>query len=49
MEKKLNETYKNENMMRILYLGFEDRMNDVGKQTRVGDDSSRTYHSVMAM
>jgi hypothetical protein len=48
-EKKWKELYKNENMMRILYRGFEDWLNDVGKQIKVGDDSSRTYHSVMAM
>ncbi len=48
-EKKWKETYKNENMMRILYRGFEDWLNDFGKQIKVGDDSSRTYHSVMAM
>ncbi len=35
--------------MRILYRGFEDWLNDVGKQIKVGDNSSRTYHSVMAM
>ncbi len=47
--KKWKETYKNENMMRILYRGFEVWLNDVGKQIKVGDDSSRTYHLVMAM
>jgi hypothetical protein len=49
VEKKWKETYNNENMMRILYRGFEDWLNDVGKQIKVGDDSSRTYHSVMVM
>ncbi len=35
--------------MRILYRGFKDWLNDVGKQIKVGDNSSRTYHLVMAM
>ncbi len=35
--------------MRILYRGFEDWLNDVRKQIKVGDDSSRTYHLVIAM
>jgi hypothetical protein len=48
-EKKWKETYKIENMMRILYRGFKDWLNDVKKQIKVGDNSSRTYHSVMAM
>jgi hypothetical protein len=48
-EKKWKEMYKNENMMRILYRGFKDWLNDVGKQIKVGDNSSRTYRSVMAM
>jgi hypothetical protein len=48
-EKKWKETYKNENMMRILYRGFKDWLNDVGKQIKVGDSSSKTYHLVMAM
>ncbi len=48
-EKKWKETYKHENMMRILYRGFKDWLNDVRKQIKVGDDSSRTYHLVMTM
>ncbi len=48
-EKKWKETYKNENMMRILYPWFEDWLNDVRKQIKVGDNSSRTYHLVMVM
>jgi hypothetical protein len=48
-EKKWKETYKCENMMRILYHGFKDWLNDVGKQIKAGDDSSRTYHLVMVM
>ncbi len=48
-EKKWKEMYKNENMMRILYRGFEDWLNDVRKQIKVGDNSYRTYHLVMAM
>ncbi len=48
-EKKWKETYKNENMMRILYCGLEDWLNDVEKQIKVGGNSSRTYHWVMAM
>ncbi len=30
-EKKWKKMYKNENMMRILYHGFEDWLNDVGE------------------
>jgi hypothetical protein len=48
-EKKWKERYKNENLMRIFYRGFKDWLNDVRKQIKVGDDSSRTYHLVMAM
>jgi hypothetical protein len=48
-EKKWKETYKNENMLRILYRGFKDWLNDVGKQIKVGDNSSRTCHSGMVM
>jgi hypothetical protein len=48
-EKKWKETYKNENMMRILYHIFEDWLNDARKQIKVGDNSSRIYHSVMVM
>ena len=35
--------------MRIFYRGFKDWLNDVRKQIKVGDDSSRTYHLVMTM
>jgi hypothetical protein len=48
-EKKWKETYKNENMISILYHVFKDWLNDVGKRIKVGDNSSRTYHLVMAM
>ena len=34
--------------MRVLYGGWEQWLNSHGKLYRVGDDSSKTFYSVMA-
>ena len=47
-EKNWRKVYKDETFMRVLYGGWERWLNSHGKLHRVGDDSSKTFYSVMA-
>lgn len=47
-EKNWRKVYKDETFMRVLYGGWERWLNSHGKLYRVGDDSSKTFYSVMA-
>jgi hypothetical protein len=47
-EKNWRKVYKDETFMRVLYSGWERWLNSHGKLHRVGDDSSKTFYSVMA-
>ncbi len=47
-EKKLREVYKNKETMRVIYEGFENRLNEYGKKMTGAKKSNKTLHSVLA-
>ncbi len=48
VRKKWQEIYKNKEMMKGIYGGFETWLNKYGKEITVAKKSNKTLHSVMA-
>jgi hypothetical protein len=48
VEAKWKEIYNSKEEMRIMYNGWERWITTMGKKIKVGDETTRTFHAVMA-
>ena len=48
-EMKWKEIYNSEEVMKIMYNGWERWITTTGKNIHVGDTTTRTFHAIMAM